>query len=166
MNNDPDFRVASEGIRHPHQVILEKDMWICRFASSKAADGALHHGPWWISSEDFRKLLFATEKSNFNYKFYARIWLAVKAEWSTMDRLIVAKVANPLKVWAGRGRTVKDSMPNGMTFVYKTPPDITQLYIPGMVKTDKDPKSGFNIQNVVVHSVNEVPPIRIPAMDG
>lgn len=118
-----------------------------------------------MSSDDFRKLLFATQNSKFNYKFYARLWLAVKTEWSAMDRLIIAKVRSPLTVWAGRGQTMRDTMPNGMTFIYQTPKDLTQLYIPGLVVDKKDPNSGYNLPKIVVDSINEVPPIGIKGLD-
>jgi hypothetical protein len=163
MNTDPDFQAASEGIRHPQQVILKPGMWLCRFASSQ---GALHQSPWWMSSDDFRKLLFATQNSAFNFKFFARIWLAVKAEWSNMDKLIIATVKNQTAVWAGRGRTMKDTMPNGMEFIYKPPANLMQIYIPGMVVREKDPKSGYNLGNITIHSVNDVPPIGVGALDG
>ena len=171
MNSDPDFAAASAGIISPHQVCLTPGMWICRFAASTDPDGkatdpsALHRAPWWMSSDDFRKLLFATQNSKFNYKFYARLWLAVKSEWSAMDRLIIARVRAPLAAWAGRGRTMRDQMPNGMTFVYQTPKDLTQLYIPGLTVRAGDSNSGYNLSKIAVDSVNEVPPIGVAALD-
>lgn len=172
MNSDPDYQAASQGIRNPQQVILQPGMWLCRFAGSKGPDGkisdpgVLHQSPWWMSSDDFRKLLFATQKSNFNYKFFARIWLAVKSEWSGMDKLIIAKVKNRMAVWAGRGRTMREAMPNGMEFIYKPPADLTQLYIPGMALKKGEANSGYNLGNLVIESVNDVPPIGVKGLDG
>ncbi len=168
MNTDPDYIAASQGIRNPHQFTLLPGTWICRFASSvdpagkPAPQGALYQSPWWISSDDFRKLLFATEHSQFNFKFYARLWLAVTTEWSAMDQLIIARVIAPVTVWAGPGKKMNDTMPNGVTFVYEGPRSLTQLYIPGM-----HPRSGggANLANIVVESVNSVPPMGIKALD-
>ena len=168
MNTDTDYIAASAGIKSPHLISLPAGMWICRFASSVNPDGkpaepgALHQSPWWVSSEDFRKLLFATAKSDFNYKFYARLWLAVTTEWSAMDRLIIARVSAPLSAWAGPGKKMRDTMPNGMTFVYEGPRDLTQLYIPGM-RAAKG--KGENASKIIVESINEVPPIGIGALD-
>jgi hypothetical protein len=41
-----------------------------------------------------------------------------------------------------------------------------QLYIPGMTVREKDPKSGYNLGNITIHSVNDVPPIGVGALDG
>lgn len=171
MNTDPDFKEASGGIISPHQITLKAGSWICRFASSRGPDGRLsdrqelHLSPWWLSSEDFRKLLFATRSSSFNYKFYARIWLAVKTDWSSMDRLIVGKVAADLCAWAGRGRTMRDTMPNGMEFIYKPPADLTQLYIPGLKAGGTSADNAFNRSKIIIDSINEVPPIGVTALD-
>jgi hypothetical protein len=61
---------------------------------------------------------------------------------------------------------MKDTMPNGMEFIYKPPEDLMQLYIPGMTVREKDPKSGYNLGNITIHSVNDVPPIGVGALDG
>lgn len=170
-HSDPDYQAASKGIRAPQLITLRPPMWVCRFASSVNPDGTLsdpsnlNQSAWWMSAQDFHKILYSSEGTAFTYKFLARLWLAVKTEWSQMDRLVIGRVGGQMNAWAGRGINMKEQMPNGMTFCYEAPKDLTQLFIPGMVADKKDPKSGYNLGNITVVSVNEVPPIGIEPLD-
>ena len=162
---DPDFLEASTGIVNPTMVTLRPGETICRFADKSGEPAA---SPWWMSAGSLQKLMYQTEadpdRARMGLKFAARTRLAVRGEWSSMSRIVVAKVVARVNVWAGRGRTIRDTLPNGMVWTFKTPKDLTQLHIPGL--RGQRGAAGMNAVKIQILQILDVPPSNISYFDA
>jgi hypothetical protein len=124
---------------------------IYRFGSTTAPD-LWYTGGWWMRFEDVTKVRASSEAAGISLGYAARRLLAVRYEWpGKVNVLVSAIVAGPLDAYAGKGR-VQDRFSPGEpppgAYEWHPPPDVMQLYIPGLA--DDPAVKGMPLKRSVV----------------
>ena len=145
------IRELTKGIANPSPVKLRPPLRLYRFTDKARGPLGGMVGPWWITENDFRKILDARERSRkahggdtsaaLSLGFLARWAVAVPQEWqedgrpivrTTMDMLVVGDLRRPVAAFVGRGGRQDEVAPNGITMHWSGWPTITQIYIPSL----------------------------------
>ena len=139
----------SAGIIDPEYVQLKPNLRLCRFTDRKYGPNNGLISPWWMTENDFLKIVDARERSrrahngdkskSLSMGFLARQAAAVPQEWqqndgsytpTTVDLLLRADLRVPIDAFVGRGRAQREQSPNGITVTWAGWPGITQIFIP------------------------------------
>ncbi len=121
-------------------------MRIYRFASSDAPREVWAASPWWVTCDNYLKIVAELKRSfqmhgptdRFSLGFLGRVALAVRQEWSQVDVLVKGVVKEDIEVFTGLGATqYLEEMPNGMTITYKGWKHVEQLYVPNIAHESK-----------------------------
>ena len=124
----PDLRA---GMHSPECVVLEPQK-LYRFSSRCLVPEKQISSPWWFGEADFKKLAPFLSLDSFNPGFIARLQGAVCYEWSTMDVLLTAELAAPIRVFQGPGKIQVERNKSQSVIIFQPPQDLSQTYIPGV----------------------------------
>ena len=150
------------GMRAPRVTTLTAGMRIYRFASSAAPADLWAPRPWWITLENYRKIVAEVKRSfqmhgadRLSLGFLGRAALAVRQEWSQVDVLVKGVVNEDINVFTGPGATqYHEEMPNGMMITYKGWKHIEQLYLPNI--NDRSGFTPLGLQAITVLSAYKI----------
>ena len=152
------------GIVDPVPTVLHPPLRLCRFTDRKFGhtDGLV--SPWWITENDFLKVVAARERSRqahagdksrgLSLGFVARWAAAIPQEWqtagkpgkpTTVDLLLRADLLVSVDAFVGRGRAQQETAPNGINLKWSGWPQITQLFIPAFSKRQKVPATAADV---------------------
>jgi len=146
------------GIVDPDHVTLAPNLRLCRFTDRQYGPDQGLISPWWMTENDFNKIVAAREHSrrahggdksrSLSMGFLARWAAAVPQEWqqdggtsksNTVDLLLRADLRVSVDAFVGRGRAQREQSPNGITVTWSGWPSITQLFIPAFSLKQQPP---------------------------
>ena len=156
------------GVVGPEHVRLNPNLRLCRFTDRKHGPDNGLVSPWWMTENDFLKIVAAREQSrrahngdkskSLSIGFLARWAAAVPQEWqqgdgphssTTVDLLLRADLRVPIDAFVGRGRAQREQSPNGITVTWSGWPEITQLFIPAFSRKQMPPASLHDVLQVL-----------------
>lgn len=132
------------GILMPKVISLSTGKYYYRFASSTSSHESQLGGGWWLDFENFKKIEQFATKNQYSIQDAARLMLALPYEWTRVNRLVRAKLIEPMKAYAGEGKPVKMSSSKNQKGTIWVPTQhikILQLYIPGLFIISPKPKN-------------------------
>src|SRR5258706_9649631 len=125
------------GIANPQKVHLRVGQIYFRWADAireRADRQKAVYGGWWVDYGTLEKMVEFAHRSGLDFGYALKLMCAVPYEWGESNRIVVAELQRPLDAWAGSGRkaevTSKSKRDGGAD--YTPPPDVMQLFIPGM----------------------------------
>ena len=126
-----------KGIKIPSPDKIEAGKYRYRMGSTTQKD-RWFSGPWSFEYDALVLMKEFAEETGLGLSYSGRAYLAVAYEWGTKcNVLVTAQVNSQLGIWAGEGLTIKDSgAPEGVR-LWRPPPVIKQIYIPGLWTTDR-----------------------------
>jgi len=117
------------GIVDPQQTHLSPGHRYYRFAGATTAWIDQLSSPWWMSFDTFQIIRQYADRNDLGLPHAARLFLAIPEEWSRMDRVISAQLAEPLDAYAGRGKVATGTDGNWTPIQHM---QVTQIFIPGL----------------------------------
>jgi hypothetical protein len=135
MTSKP-IKEVLEGILNPSPDKVEPGKYLYRLGSTTQKE-RWFSGPWWFEYEALVLMKEFAEDTGLGLSYCGRAYLAIAYEWNTKCNVLVrAQVTSQLGVWAGEGLTIKDKgAPEGVR-LWRPPPVIKQIYIPGLSSRD------------------------------
>ncbi len=128
--------LVKSGIRSPRVRQLSPGTKIFRFSNSSVAAASQAAGPWWFGDKAFQQIkrdALGNHDKGFGLGWSGRRALAIRQEWSQVDVLIEATIAEPINVFSGLGtKQYRERMPNGMFVTWEGWPQVDQWFIPNI----------------------------------
>lgn len=118
------------GIKNPSRGTLKLHHRYYRLTSSMSTMMAQLGGGWWLSFDDFNTIRHYAERNGLEFPYAARLFLALPYEWSRLDRIVSAVLAQPVDAYAGEGKVARTTADQWTPLQHLR---VTQLYIPGLV---------------------------------
>lgn len=125
--------LVKSGIRAPRVRRLPPGMKLYRFACADNAPTHWPAGPWWVGQKTFHRIVQEAirQDSQFGMGWAARHALAIRQQWSKVNALVEAVVAEEIYVFAGTGKNqYREPAPNGMLVTWAAWPNVEQMFLP------------------------------------
>lgn len=130
----PELRgLVESGIHNAAVRALPPGMRLYRFASDKLDRAFWPAGPWWVDRSTFNHIVQQAirQPAGFGVGWSARRALAIRQQWSRVNILVEAEVAEKIYVFHGRGTTqYREPTPNGMYITWEAWRNVEQLFLP------------------------------------
>jgi hypothetical protein len=130
-----DWPEYNGGILMPKRVHIRPNQYIYRFASSKTAHTYRTRGCWWIEFEVLRKIAIFAREQGDTPRDAARYFLALPWSWTSVDRLLRARLVEKVDAYRGLGKPAAGSHSRDAGTRFIAPyhvAELYQLFIPGM----------------------------------
>lgn len=131
------------GILMPRPVKLREGNFYYRFASSASSREAQRGGGWWLDFENFKKVERFSRDNGYSLREAARLMLALPYDWTRVDLLVKAMLAEPVKAFAGEGKPAlgaSTGYDNATRWIPTQHIKVCQLYIPGLYVRGERPR--------------------------
>ena len=128
-------RLVKSGIRSPKVRCLPLGTKLYRFACADYPRPSWPAGPWWVGRKAFSRILQEAirQDGELGLGWSARRALAIQQQWSKVNALVEATVAEEIYVFAGIGANqYREPAPNGMVITWQAWKNIEQFFLPGV----------------------------------
>lgn len=127
--------VGTGGIANPQPTRLPTGQYYYRFASSRSPRAAQLGGGWWVDFENFSLIRRFARANDYALHEAARLMLALPYDWTRVDLLVRALLAQPLRAYTGYGKPAQGAVAGpdrGTRWIPTQHVRVQQLYIPGL----------------------------------
>lgn len=135
--------VGTGGIVNPQPERLLSGQYYYRFASSTASRESQLGGGWWVDFENFNTVRRFAEDNGYSLREAARLMLALPYAWTRVDRLVRALLREPLRAYAGAGKSAQgpaQGADRGTAWIPTQHVRVRQLYVPGLFIRGRKPQ--------------------------
>lgn len=161
----PEVRKSiADGIISPVPITLRKPLRLCRLVDrDRRYEGAV--GPWWIAEGDLTKIFDARESSRaahggdkekgLSIGIIARSALGIPQTWrngarTTLDMLLQADLkADGVLAFVGKGRSQRETAPNGMELEWSPWSSVTQIFIPALARSPQHEPTLADVESIM-----------------
>jgi len=143
--------VARGGIAIPRDYDVPFGHVVYRFFDRRRcpSDKAATMGGWWLEFEHYRSIEAFARRHGHSMNYAARLFLAIRHEWSEVDAVVRCRVRAPLRAWKGRGRVIEsevtDVRDQRRTVPVQGVLEVYQVYIPGLAWNGPLASSAFDV---------------------